>query len=142
MNAVVRGGRAARVETRGHVQTSYASQTPAARSPRRKSERQARPRLAERAARPTASSLALAPSGPSGHHGAVTHHALGRSRLAWLDRFIVPRETPLAPSRWHQHIAQRRISRVDHLRPHRLNWEALKQPDRTIADSADTDEAL
>jgi len=38
---------------------------------------------------------------------------------------MVPRETPLAPSRWHPHIVQRRVSRVDHLRPHRLNWEAL-----------------
>jgi MFS family permease len=28
----------------------------------------------------------------------------GRPRLAWLDRFIVPRETPLVPSRWHQHV--------------------------------------
>src|SRR5262249_58278514 len=37
-----------------------------------------------------------------------------------------------APSRWHQHIAQRRISRVDHLRPHRLNWEALKHPDHVV----------
>jgi len=53
--------------------------------------------------------------------------ARGQSRLAWFDRFIVPRETPLAPSRWHQHIAQRRLSRLDHLRPHRLNWEALYQ---------------
>jgi MFS family permease len=33
----------------------------------------------------------------------VSLHARGRARLAWLDRFIVPRETPLAPSRWHQH---------------------------------------
>src|SRR5262249_46921614 len=139
MNAVVRGGRAARAETRGHVQASYASQTPPARSPRRKRQRQARPRLAVRAARPTASSLALAPFRSSRHHGAVTHHLLGRSRLAWLDRFIVPRETALAPSRWHQHIVQRRVSRVDHLRPHRLNWEALKQPEHPIED---TDEAL
>jgi MFS family permease len=59
----------------------------------------------------------------------VNFHALGQSRLAWLDRFIVPRETPLAPSRWHQHIVQRRLSRLDHLRPHRLNWEALKHPE-------------
>jgi MFS family permease len=65
----------------------------------------------------------------------VKQHALGHSRLAWLDRFIMPRETPLAPSRWHQHIVQRRISRLDHLRPHRFNWEALKhpEPDRPIA---------
>jgi hypothetical protein len=42
----------------------------------------------------------------------VSFHARGRSRLAWLDRFIVPRETPLAPSRWHQHIVQRRVSRL------------------------------
>jgi hypothetical protein len=34
----------------------------------------------------------------------VSRHALRRSRLAWLDRLIVPRETPLAPSRWHQHV--------------------------------------
>jgi MFS family permease len=69
----------------------------------------------------------------------VNRHALGQPRLAWLDRFILPRETPLAPSRWHQHIVQRRISRVDHLRPHRLNWEALKHPDTVTADE---DEAL
>ena len=56
-------------------------------------------------------------------------HARGPARLAWLDRFIVPRETPIAPSRWHQHIVQRRVSRLDHLRPHRLNWEALKHPE-------------
>jgi len=68
----------------------------------------------------------------------VNHHVLGHSRLAWLDRLIVPRETPLAPSRWHQHIVQRRVSRVDHLRPHRLNWEALKQPDRAITDGDET----
>ena len=54
--------------------------------------------------------------------------ARGQSRPAWFDRFIVPRETPIAPSRWHQHIEQRRVSRLDHLRPHRLNWEALKNP--------------
>ena len=66
-------------------------------------------------------------------------HARGRARLAWLDRFIVPRETPLAPSRWHQHIVQRRVSRLDHLRPHRLNWEALKHPEPVAADD---DEAL
>jgi MFS family permease len=67
----------------------------------------------------------------------VSHHALGRSRVAWLDRFIVPRETPVAPSRWHQHIVQRRVSRLDHLRPHRLNWEALKNPELAKAEADD-----
>jgi MFS family permease len=101
--------------------------------------RHARLPPADRARRATVPSLALAPFRPSGHHGAVNHHALGHSRLAWLDRFLVPRETPLAPSRWHQHIVQRRVSRLDHLRPHRLNWEALKQPEHA---SADDHEAL
>jgi hypothetical protein len=55
----------------------------------------------------------------------VSRHALRRSRLTWLNRFIVPRETPLAASRWHQCVVQRRISRLDHLRAHRPNWEAL-----------------
>jgi hypothetical protein len=67
----------------------------------------------------------------------VNRHALDRSRLAWLDRYIVPRETLLAPSRWHQHVVQRRISRVDHLRPHRLNWEALKHPEAVVAEGDD-----
>jgi MFS family permease len=70
----------------------------------------------------------------------VSLHALARSRLAWLDRFIVPRETPVAPSRWHQHVVQRRISRLDHLRPHRLNWEALKHPEP--AAGVDDDEEI
>ena len=65
-------------------------------------------------------------------------HARGRARLAWLDRFIVPRETPLAPSRWHQHIVQRRVSRLDHLRPHRLNWEALKHPEPAAGEEDET----
>ena len=64
-------------------------------------------------------------------------HALEPSRLAWLDRFIVPREIPLAPSRWHQRVVQRRISRVDHLRPHRLNWEALKHPEPAATEGDD-----
>jgi MFS family permease len=67
----------------------------------------------------------------------VSLHPLGRSRLAWLDRFIVPRETLLAPSRWHQHIVQRRVSRLDHVRPHRLNWEALKHPEQMAAEGDD-----
>ncbi len=50
-------------------------------------------------------------------------------RLAWLDRWMLPRRTPLAPSRWHTHVVQRRVSRLDHLRPHRLNWDALKHPE-------------
>jgi hypothetical protein len=68
----------------------------------------------------------------------VSLHARGRARLAWLDRFIVPRETPLAPSRWHQHIVQRRMSRLDHLRPHRLNWEALKHPEPAAGEEDET----
>src|SRR6185503_5933528 len=83
-------------------------------------------------------SLALAPLRPSGHHGAMSLRARGQSRLAWFDRFIVPRETPIAPSRWHQHIEQRRVSRLDHLRPHRLNWEALKNPGATGAEGDET----
>ena len=59
----------------------------------------------------------------------MSPHAEGPSRLAWIDRLIVPRGIPLAPSRWHQHIVQRRVSRLDHLRPHRLNWDALKHPE-------------
>ena len=50
-------------------------------------------------------------------------------RFAWLDRFILPAGTSLTPSRWHQHLVQRRVSRLDHLRPHRLNWDALKHPE-------------
>ena len=69
-------------------------------------------------------------------------HARGPARLAWLDRFIVPRETPIAPSRWHQHIVQRRVSRLDHLRPHRLNWEALKHPEPAEAAAGVEDETL
>jgi Major Facilitator Superfamily len=69
----------------------------------------------------------------------VSPHAEGPSRLAWIDRLIVPRGIPLAPSRWHQHIVQRRVSRLDHLRPHRLNWDALKHPE--LAAGQD-DEAL
>jgi MFS family permease len=50
----------------------------------------------------------------------------------------VPRHAPLVPSRWHQHVAQRRVSRLDHLRPHRLNWDALKHPEPPSApDEAD-----
>ena len=49
----------------------------------------------------------------------------------------MPRETPLAPSRWHLHVAQRRISRYDHLRPHRLNWEALKHPEALATEGDD-----
>ena len=101
--------------------------------------RHARPRPAGRLPRATASSLALARLRPSSHHGAMSLRPRGQSRLAWCDRFIVPRETPIAPSRWHQHIVQRRVSRLDHLRPHRLNWEALKNPS---AASADVDETL
>jgi MFS family permease len=67
----------------------------------------------------------------------VNLHTRVRSRLAWLDRFIVPTGTPLAPSRWHQHIVQRRVSRLDHLRPHRLNWEALKHPEQAAAGDDD-----
>ena len=50
----------------------------------------------------------------------------------------MPRETPIAPSRWHQHIEQRRVSRLDHLRPHRLNWEALKHPEPAGAEGDET----
>jgi MFS family permease len=59
----------------------------------------------------------------------VSSHVRRRARFGWLDRLIVPAGTPIAPSRWHQHIVQRRLSRLDHLRPHRLNWEALKHPE-------------
>jgi MFS family permease len=54
-----------------------------------------------------------------------------RSLLAstWLDRLVVPADQPIEPSRWHRHVIQRRVSRLDHLRPHRLNWEALKRPE-------------
>lgn len=45
-----------------------------------------------------------------------------------LDRWILPKTREVETSRWHRHVVQRRISRVDHLRPHRLNWDALKQP--------------
>lgn len=68
----------------------------------------------------------------------MNRRVLGQARLAWLDRYIVPRETPVAPSRWHQHVVQRRISRLDHLRPHRLNWEALKHPEAAPADGDET----
>jgi MFS family permease len=54
-----------------------------------------------------------------------------------VDRFIVPRTTLLAPSRWHQHVVQRRVSRLDHLRPHRLNWDALKHPEEAVAEDDD-----
>jgi hypothetical protein len=67
----------------------------------------------------------------------VNSRGLDRPRVAWLDRFIVPRETPLAPSRWHPHVVQRRISRYDHLRPHRLNWEALTHPEALAAEGDD-----
>ena len=59
----------------------------------------------------------------------MSAHVRGRRSLGWLDRFIVPAGTQIAPSRWHQHVVQRRLSRLDHLRPHRLNWEALKHPE-------------
>jgi MFS family permease len=71
----------------------------------------------------------------------VSPHVQGRPRLAWLDRFIVPGETPIVPSRWHQHVVQRRVSRLDHLRPHRLNWDALKHPEAP-APLDETDESL
>jgi MFS family permease len=60
-----------------------------------------------------------------------------RPRLGWLDRFILPAGIPIAPSRWHQHVVQRRLTRLDHLRPHRLNWDALKHPEA----SAEGDDA-
>jgi hypothetical protein len=63
----------------------------------------------------------------------------GQSRLAWIDRPIVPSGIVLAPSRWRQHVVQRRISRLDHVRPHRLNWEALRHPEQAAGED---DEAL
>src|SRR5262245_50329113 len=106
----------------------------------RPNRRHTRPLLC-RAARLTAPSLALAPLELSSHHGAVSFHTLGRSRLAWLDRFIAPRGRPVAPTRRHQHIVQRRISRLDQLRPHRLNWEALKLPE-PVSGAEEDDEVL
>lgn len=45
-----------------------------------------------------------------------------------LDRLILPSSPRVEGSRWHRHVVQRRISRIDHERPHRLNWDALKTP--------------
>ena len=59
----------------------------------------------------------------------MSAHPRPSGRFAWLDRIILPAGTPIAPSRWHQHVVQRRVSRLDHLRPHRLNWDALKHPE-------------
>ena len=59
----------------------------------------------------------------------MSAHPRPGGRFAWLDRIILPDGTPIAPSRWHQHVVQRRVSRLDHLRPHRLNWDALKHPE-------------
>jgi hypothetical protein len=68
----------------------------------------------------------------------VSANARVRPRLGWLDCFILPAGTPIAPSRWHQHIVQRRLSRLDHLRPHRLNWDALKHPELAAGQDDDT----
>lgn len=57
--------------------------------------------------------------------------------LAFLDRLIVPAGEEVQSSRWHRHVVQRRVSRVDHLRPHRLNWEALKRPATAAAPHAE-----
>jgi len=48
--------------------------------------------------------------------------------LGFLDRFILPEGQSVDPTRWHHHVIRRRLSHTDHLRPHRLNWEALRRP--------------
>ena len=123
MNAVVRGGRVASAATRGHVHASYRTQATTTTRPSSTTRRHGR-LLTLRPSRGTASSLALARLRPSGPPWRGEPPRSGHPRLGWLDRLIVPAGSPIAPSRWHQHIVQRRLSRLDHLRPHRLNWEA------------------
>jgi hypothetical protein len=53
-----------------------------------------------------------------------------RPRPGWRDRLILPAGTPIAPRGRPRHVAQRRPSRLDHLRPHRLDWDALTHPER------------
>ena len=65
-----------------------------------------------------------------------------RALRGLLDRLILPTGREVERSRWHRHVVQRRVSRFDQLRPHRLDWETLKRPGPAEPAAAEPDQPL